>query len=765
MRHAEKTKAQLLAEIERAEQRIRELESLVPPTQDEFKAAPANDTAHCADYFRILVNTIPDLVWLKDPHGIYLACNPTFERFFGAKESEIIGKTDYDFVSKELADFFRQHDKRAMAAGKPSINEETLTFADSGKTGFFETIKTPMTDVDGKLIGVLGVARDITDLKRANDALEKRMIALTKPLDNAENVEFEDLFNLDDIQRLQDEFAQATGVGSMITHPDGTPITRPSNFCRLCMDIIRKTEKGRANCFRSDAILGQLKDDGPTIQTCMSGGLWDAGAGIAIGGHHVANWLIGQVRDESQTEEKMRAYAREIGADEDEVVLAFFEVQSMPREQFESISMVLFTLANQLSKIAYQNIQQARFINDLKQTKSELATTRHYLSNIIDSMPSLLIGVDPQCRVTLWNMKAETTARIHANEVLGKNLTDVLPRLAGELDRIHEALRTRTSMTDSLQTVREGKVCHENITIYPLIANNVEGAVLRVDDVTERIQLEQMMVQSEKMMSVGGLAAGMAHEINNPLAGVLGYAINIKKRIFGDLKKNKTVAAECGISLEDVREYLKRRDIPKMLDGIHEAGARAASIVSNMLSFSRKSERKLNMFSMSSLLDNTLELAASDYNLKKYYDFKKIVIIREYEADVPHVFCDANEIQQVFLNVLKNGAEAMAEKTYTDVEPCLVCRVKKDNDMVVAEIEDNGPGIEEDIRKRVFEPFYTTKEVGKGTGLGLSVSYFIVTNQHRGSMDVESVPGEWTRFIIKLPFNEGRANVVQNPDS
>ncbi len=113
-----------------------------------------------------------------------------------------------------------------------------------------------------------------------------------------ETITFEQLFDLDDIQRLQDEFADALGVGSVITRPDGSPVTQPSRFCRLCAEIIRGTPAGCANCFRSDAAIGVPRSDGPTVQPCLSGGLWDAGAAITVGGTHVASWLIGQVRDE-----------------------------------------------------------------------------------------------------------------------------------------------------------------------------------------------------------------------------------------------------------------------------------------------------------------------------------------------------------------------------------------------------------------------------------------------------------------------------------
>jgi len=122
---------------------------------------------------RTLFQTIPDLIWLKDVEGVYLACNTMFERFFGAKEADIIGKTDYDFVDGELADFFREHDRKAMAAGKPSSNEEWLTFADDGYHGLFDTLKTPMYGAGGQLIGVLGIARDATERKRTEDALRE----------------------------------------------------------------------------------------------------------------------------------------------------------------------------------------------------------------------------------------------------------------------------------------------------------------------------------------------------------------------------------------------------------------------------------------------------------------------------------------------------------------------------------------------------------------------------------------------------------------
>ena len=178
-----------------------------------------------------------------------------------------------------------------------------------------------------------------------------------------------------------------------------------------------------------------------------------------------------------------------------------------------------------------------------------------------------------------------------------------------------------------------------------------------------------------------------------------------------------------------------------------------------MLSFSRKSEGCFIPCRLPDLMDSTIEIASSDYDLKKKHDFQKIEIIREYEADLLLVVCDANKIQQVFLNIIKNGAEAMADKSRGDLSaerieertPRFILRIKREDEKVRIEIEDNGPGMDESSRKRIFEPFFTTKSVGSGTGLGLSVSYFIIKENHQGEMSVESVPGEGAKFIIRLP--------------
>jgi len=391
-------------------------------------------------------------------------------------------------------------------------------------------------------------------------------------------------------------------------------------------------------------------------------------------------------------------------------------------------------------------------ITERKQAEEETRRLRNYLSNIINSMPSVLVGVDVNGCVTQWNAAAEKATGIEMAQARGQSLDRVLPMMHRQLDQLRQAMRTRTVLTwAKVPRIVDGELRYEDVTVYPLISNDLEGAVIRVDDVTERVRIEEMMVQSEKMLSVGGLAAGMAHEINNPLGVILQACQNILRRCSPDLPANKRVAEECGANLSVLRQYLQRREILTFLEDIRQSGQRAAEIVANMLSFSRKAEGTGTAVDLGDLLERTVALAASDYDLKKHYDFRQIEIVREYQPGTPRIVCQAGKIQQVFLNILRNGAQAMRTGEGTGRAPRFMLRVRPDDAMVRVEIEDNGPGMDEATRKRVFEPFFTTKPPGSGTGLGLSVSYFIITEDHGGMMTVESSPGVGTRFIIRLP--------------
>lgn len=293
---------------------------------------------------------------------------------------------------------------------------------------------------------------------------------------------------------------------------------------------------------------------------------------------------------------------------------------------------------------------------------------------------------------------------------------------------------------------------HFALTCYPLMGGAGRGVVIRIDDITQRLAMEELMVQSEKMLSVGGLAAGMAHEINNPLGAILHNVQNLRRRLLGELPKNQEAAKQAGIELAQLDGYLHSRGIPELLEGIQQAGKRAAKIVSNMLSFSRMSNRQMTPSLLPELIDQALEIAGNDFGLSEGFDFPSLAIVREFDTRLGPVEVIANELEQVLLNLLKNAAQAIHQREQPTEPGRITLRTVSNPPWAEIQVEDNGAGIPDSVRKRIFEPFFTTKEVGQGTGLGLSVSYFIITNNHKGQMEVQSRLGQGSTFILRLPL-------------
>ncbi len=393
--------------------------------------------------------------------------------------------------------------------------------------------------------------------------------------------------------------------------------------------------------------------------------------------------------------------------------------------------------------------------------EKKLTGFQNYLNSIIDSMPSALIALDEQLYVTQWNQEASALSGTRLDEALNQPIFLAFEPLKPFLPQLRQTVEQHTvAKIERVTWLKDDEPKHYALTFYPLMGGAGRGVVIRIDDITQRLSLEEMMVQSEKMLSVGGLAAGMAHEINNPLGAILHNVQNIRRRLSPDLPKNLEQAEQLGIELETVNQYLQAREVPKLLDGIQQAGARAAKIVTHMLSFSRRSTRQMAPCDLPALIDQAVEIAGNDFDLAIGFDFKGQAIIRQFDPALGPVPGTANELEQVLLNLLKNAAQAIHQRP-DDREPGrIILRTKLNPPWAEIQVEDNGIGMSENVRKRTFEPFFTTKEIGQGTGLGLSVSYFIITNNHKGQMEVQSTPGQGTCFTLRLPLS-GTAVVSQ----
>lgn len=400
------------------------------------------------------------------------------------------------------------------------------------------------------------------------------------------------------------------------------------------------------------------------------------------------------------------------------------------------------------------NVQLVKEMQVRNKVEKKLTSFQSYLNNIINSMPSALIAVDKELYVTQWNQEATSISGSSLEEAVDQPLFLAFPHLKPYMEQLKLCIESnQIEKVEKVSWIQEGLVRHYALTFYPLVGENVHGGVIRIDDITERLNLQELMVQSEKMLSVGGLAAGMAHEINNPLGAILHNTQNIRRRLSVNLSKNKEIALQAKISLQEVNKYLEMREIPQLLDAINQAGSRASKIVTHMLAFSRRSKRQFTPANLADIIRQTLEIAKNDLQLGDAQDIKNIVIKLDLNETLGKIPIVVNEIEQVLFNLLKNASQAILMRTNPSETGLIQIRLLKRQQWAVIEVEDNGIGMTEITTKRIFEPFFTTKEVGKGTGLGLFVSYFIITNNHKGELSVNSKVGKGTCFCIKLPIN------------
>lgn len=362
------------------------------------------------------------------------------------------------------------------------------------------------------------------------------------------------------------------------------------------------------------------------------------------------------------------------------------------------------------------------------------------LKNIVNSMPSILIGVDKNCKITQWNNNAEIITGIKEEDAYGKIITEVYPPIADEMGKITKSIQTRQIQRElNKKEENEIGIRHHNITIYPLDADKAGGAVIRIDDVSKEYELEEQLNQSRKMDAIGQLAGGVAHDFNNMLSGIIGASELLQIR----LKEDK-------LSMKNLQLVIKSAD-------------RAASLTQKLLEFSRKKCPESLVIEMHDTLKDTVSLLENtlDKNIKITLDFK---------AKLSKVLGDPTQLQNTFINLAINASHSMPEggeinlltrNIYLDD---LFCRESSfpisAGHYIEVEVLDAGCGIPEEHLKKIFEPFFTTKNQSAGTGLGLSSVLGTVQN-HKGVISVYSEVGTGTSFRIYLPLTSGDAQEIR----
>ena len=361
-------------------------------------------------------------------------------------------------------------------------------------------------------------------------------------------------------------------------------------------------------------------------------------------------------------------------------------------------------------------VENARLYESLEQKATQIERLKDFSESIVDSLKIGVVTVDRESRVESWNPPLEQILEVKRSEAMGRKLYDLMPSdLAAEI-----ASRSIDGHVSGIYkfplNARGGRRFVVNVSIAPLVGKDGArlGRLILLDDITQRVQLEEQILQTEKLTSLGLLAAGVAHEVNTPLAVISNYIQMLAKQIPGDDPRQRTI------------------------DRIVNQTFRASEIVNNLLNFSRTGGSEFRELNLNSVLEETLTLVQHPFRTAR------VNVLRNYGKELPAMLGSTTRLQQVFLNLFMNARDAMPDGGMLEV------RTGAHNGSVEVEVTDTGMGISPEHLNRIFDPFFTTKSSGRGTGLGLSVSYGII-KEHAGKVDVHSTPGKGTSFRLEFP--------------
>lgn len=391
---------------------------------------------------------------------------------------------------------------------------------------------------------------------------------------------------------------------------------------------------------------------------------------------------------------------------------------------------------NEIDKIAFYANQmvdnKVKADTEILEKKEKLKKAQQYIVNVINSMQSAIICVDSNECITHLNYSAEKIAKKMIFETLGQNFFDIFPNILSDKYLIYKSTKEHKKFeeTNKSRLTKNGKI-YENITVYPLISQDSIGAVIRIDNVTKEVLLEEQLNHTRKMDAIGQLTGGIAHDFNNMLNGILGAA-----------------------ELLSLSETIDKKNI-KYLDVITQASKRAADLTAKLVSFGQKGKTPPKPVHIHELIDDSLTLLKGSVDKKIKFQF-----IKHAKNDVIKVV--PTKFQNIIINLCINASQAMpiggmisiiSENLFLDTLACskFTFNLKKGEFLKIS-VQDTGTGIPEENLRKIFEPYFTTREKGKGSGLGLAAVYGIVKSS-QGAIKVLSHIGEGSTFEILFPLS------------
>lgn len=549
------------------------------------------------------------------------------------------------------------------------------------------------------------------------------------------DIQFSDIFEIEEIQHLQDLFSNATGVASIITRIDGTPITKPSNFCKLCQDIIRNSEKGKLNCYHSDSMLGKHSLSGPTVQKCLSGDLWDAGVSITVGDQHIANWMIGQVKTEKSDIQQKMNYADEIGVDPELYGQALKEIPEMTYERFNSVANMLFQFVNEVSEKTYASYLLKKQKQEWDVVTSQLRESEEKYRMLVENSHDIIFSIDVKGYFTYVSPLGAKFLGYQAEEVIGQSFRKfVHPE---DFSSFMMSLRNLKTNTDRNQAFeyrvldKNGESHWHNAHVLLVLDDN--GAIksyygLAMDNTAQRKAEQEVILKNKELEKANRVKdkffSIVAHDLRSPFGSLLGLSRMLS---------------------EDLSDFTMDQ-IQHISENIYETADNLYRLLENMLQWSKIQQNLVN-FNLEPVV--LAHVANDSYSL--YSDVIKNKGIKA-DIDIPNnllVYADVNILQTVLRNLISNATKFTPRGGRIDITA-----TKTSNNFVEVIVRDTGIGMTPELLENIFRPDVSTGRRGTdnepSTGLGLLLCKEFIEKQG-GQIFVESEAEKGSVFHFTVP--------------
>lgn len=723
--------------------------------------------------YRDLFENANDIIYVHDLDGNFVAANKAAEYVTGYTHEEIMKLNLARIVAPESIQLARQMIERKLHNGGSTRYELEIIAKDGHRIQL--EVNTRLIFEDGKPVRVQGVARDITDRKKAEEALRESEERYRRLVDNAQDIVIR--FSVDKgLEYVSPAVTAIMGYSpqELISDPELGFALATIKDEQLATDY-QKVLTERLS-LRSRELTAVSKDGRQIYLDMRSQAVRDKdGNVVAFEG------ILRDITERRKIEEELRLLSDAVRMsaesmfiagiegnviDANEAALKMFgardksdligkgilnliapedlekafermkevaEGKQVRPEEYHFIkkdgSRILIEISASILMEANGNpkgfVAMARDTTERKRMEDALRESEEKYRLYFENASDVIYSIDPEGKILSMSPAVERVLGYRAEELIGKNIFDSNLQTARSLELAISNLNRvfageRGLPTEGEFIAKDGTVKLGEVSGAPVFSS--DGKVMAVvcvgRDVTERKQMEEQLRLAGRLAAVGELAAGVAHELNNPIAAIQGFAQFLTAR--KDLDQN----------------------LRKDLDTIYRESQRAAKITQNLLSFARRHEPEKHFISINEAIEKTLELQANPMKVNN------IELVVEFAPNLPKTMADFHQMQQVFINILNNAEQAMVQ---AHMKGKLIVKTQKVGSMIQISFTDNGPGISEENIKRIFDPFFTTKEVGKGTGLGLSICYGLV-EAHGGRIYARSKLGQGATFVVEIPI-------------